>query len=110
MVRCICIDDKNRPEDFPKPQKWIVEGKQYTIINVKFVELSNTHGVQLNEIDLSDCYPYLFFAHKRFAIFKEDLELMKQLIIDSRTKPDSEIDNFDVNEYIKQIEIIPESV
>lgn len=61
-----CIDDNNRPNDIPS-SKWVVKGKEYTVIKAAKLPMQNgLLGFQLAEIDLRDCVPYLYFAANRF--------------------------------------------
>lgn len=74
MVKCICINDKNRPSKIPQ-EKWLKEGEEYTIIFTLMVLPQKTLAVQLEEIDLDEsCMPYEFFLANRFAFTKEELE------------------------------------
>lgn len=86
-MRVVCIDDSNRPIDIPI-EKWVKKDEEYTVL--KFVKIklqNNTLGVELNEIDLSDCFPYTYFDAKRFAFLTpkkkkekvEELELELEL-------------------------------
>ena len=64
---CICINDKDFPSEIPTSKR-PVKGKKYTIIKMdKLLGHGSIMGVQLEEIDLSDCAPYLYFAANRFA-------------------------------------------
>lgn len=74
MIKCKCINDKNRPSKIPQ-DKWIKEGEEYTIIFTLIVLPQKTLAVQLEEIDLDEsCMPYEFFLANRFAFTKEELE------------------------------------
>ena len=74
MIKCICIDDKNRPSKIPS-HKWVKEGQEYTVIFTLVVLPQKTLAVQLNEIDLDEsCSPYSFFLANRFSFTQEDLE------------------------------------
>jgi hypothetical protein len=74
MVKCICINDKNRPSKIPQ-EKWLKEGEEYTIIFTLIVLPQKTLAVQLDEIDLDEsCMPYEFFLANRFAFTQEELE------------------------------------
>ena len=73
MIKCICINDKNRPSKIPE-NKWVKEGQEYTIIFTLIVYPQKTLAVQLDEIDLDEsCMPYSFFLANRFAFSKEDI-------------------------------------
>ena len=74
MVKCICINDKNRPSKIPQ-KKWLKEGEEYTIIFTLIVLPQKTLAVQLEEIDLDEsCMPYEFFLANRFAFTQEELD------------------------------------
>ena len=89
-MKVICIDDRNRPNDIPT-SKWVKKGKEYTIIKVdKILMQGGILGCQLEEIDLSDCFPYNYFSLNRFApaepdnkaseIKEKELELEEELV------------------------------
>ena len=74
MIKCVCIDDKNRPSKVPQT-KWVTNGQEYTVIFTLVVLPQKTLAVQLDEIDLDEsCMPYSFFLANRFAFRTEDLE------------------------------------
>jgi len=80
MVKCICINDKNRPSKIPQA-KWLKEGEEYTIIFTLIVLPQKTLAVQLEEIDLDEsCMPYEFFLANRFAFTQEELEKLIDFI------------------------------
>ena len=67
-IPVICINDSNKPNDIPT-SKWITKGKEYTITKIDHMQQqSRILGCQLAEIDLSDCFPYCYFALSRFGI------------------------------------------
>ena len=64
---CICVNDKDFPSEIPISKR-PVKGKEYTIVKMdKLLGHGNIIGVQLEEIDLSDCAPFLYFAASRFS-------------------------------------------
>tara|TARA_B100000963_G_C22593729_1_gene656818 strand:- start:1021 stop:1293 length:273 start_codon:yes stop_codon:yes gene_type:complete len=66
-MKVVCIDDTNRPVDIPE-HKWVRKDEIYTIVKIVKLNLQkNTLGVELEEIDLSDCFPYEYFIADRFA-------------------------------------------
>ena len=83
MIKCICIDDSNRPKEIPE-NKWIKKDNEYHIVWVlKMLNQNNIQGVQLAEITLDEsCYPYEAFKMSRFAINIEDLEKLIELMED----------------------------
>lgn len=77
----VCINDRDRPEVIPT-SKWIKVGQTYTVIRIVKMAIQGGYGVQLKEIDLSDCQPYQFFAAYRFAplpdsTLKEAMEILE---------------------------------
>ena len=57
-MKLICIDDSNRPIDIPR-EKWVKKGNEYTPVRfVRMVAQNNELGVIIEEIDLTDCFPY----------------------------------------------------
>lgn len=80
MIKCVCIDDKNRPSRVPE-NKWVKKGEEYTVIFTLMVLPQKTLAVQLEEIDLDEsCSPYSFFLANRFAFRQEDLQRLIEFI------------------------------
>jgi hypothetical protein len=66
--KALCIDDRDRPVDVPT-SKWVKKGNYYTVISMEKMNMqSGQIGFELEELDLSDCFPYTRFAAWRFAI------------------------------------------
>jgi hypothetical protein len=83
MIKCICVNDKDRPSKIPQ-EKWVEKGKEYTIMFAQFVKPQMQLAVQLVEINLDEsCAPFEYFLAKRFAIKKEDLDNLHRLIYES---------------------------
>jgi hypothetical protein len=100
MVKCICINDKNRPSKIPQ-EKWLKEGEEYTIIFTLIVLPQKTLAVQLEEIDLDEsCMPYEFFLANRFAFTKEELEKLIAFIEECTQV------NISIKELMKQTQTI----
>jgi hypothetical protein len=77
-MKLICIDDSNRPIDIPR-EKWVKKGNEYTPVRfVRMVAQNNELGVIIEEIDLTDCFPYECFAAYRFALKNPDEESEKE--------------------------------
>ena len=73
-----CIDASNRPNDIPT-SKWVVKGNKYTVTRVVKLPMQNMiTGFELEEIDLSGCAPYLFFAANRFRIEETKPEVKEE--------------------------------
>ena len=78
-MRVTCINDKGRPNEIPL-SKWVKEGQDYTIINVeKMLMMPGVYGVELAEIDLSDCFPHTRFNSNRFAPKEPEFDLAEEL-------------------------------
>lgn len=66
--KVICIHDEDRPNDIPT-SRWVVKGEEYTVIKVERMNMQgNAIGYELEEIDLSPCFPYTRFGAWRFGI------------------------------------------
>jgi len=71
-VRCICINDKEKPEKIPLSM-WVKEGEEYHITHIFIMKNQNDiKGCELKEIDLR-CPPYNCFALSRFGIPIEEM-------------------------------------
>lgn len=80
-MKVICIDNSGRPESIPL-SKWIVKGKEYTVIQVDKINMDpGVYGYKLEELNIDDCFPYLYFRSTRFSIPTEELELIEELEI-----------------------------
>ena len=80
MIRCACINDKDRPNDFPE-SKWVQRGKLYTLQFAIVVLPQRELGFQLEEIDLDEsCYPYEYFLANRFGFLKDDLHKLSDFV------------------------------
>jgi len=102
MIKCKCINDSNRPEDFPA-NKWVKKDNEYHITHVYYHVEQGISGVELAEVDLKDCKPYISFRMDRFAIAMEDLEKLLELIKDCNNLSDIDID---VNKLIEELELV----
>lgn len=79
-IKCICVDDTNRPKEIPK-DKWVKKGQEYTIIFAIVVLPQRELGIQLDEIDLDEsCAPYEYFLAKRFGFRFQDLGRLAEFI------------------------------
>lgn len=99
-IRCICIDDKNRPKEVPA-NKWPKEQQLYhiTYIYKQMKQPGVVQGVTLAEIDVSMCAPYNCFRLTRFAIHQDDLPALIELM-----KTCTEMTDVDINKLLEQVE------
>ena len=82
MIRCACINSKDRPNEIPK-DKWVKKGEIYTVIFAIVVLPQRELGLQLDEIDLDEsCAPYEYFLANRFAFLRDDLYKLQDFIRD----------------------------
>jgi hypothetical protein len=100
MIKCVCINDKNKPKEIPS-SKWVKFGDQYNVIYTVTVMPQKKLAFHLAEIDLDEsCNPYEYFLANRFAFAQEDIEKLSELIQDC-----SEI-NFSMDELMKETKLI----
>lgn len=100
MVPCICIDSSGKPEEIIF-KEWIEKGKQYHITYVVFHPLQGINGVYLKEVSLSEkSHPFETYKITRFGFTKENLERMKQMVIDTH-----KIAKIDIDELFEKSEI-----
>lgn len=100
MVKCICIDDKNKPKEIPQ-NKWVKLGEEYHVIYTVTVLPQRQLAFHLSEIELDEtCAPYEYFLSNRFAFTGEDLDKLLKLIEDC-----CETD-FSIDELLKQTKTI----
>lgn len=80
MIPCQCIDDKNRPSDFPK-SKWVKSGDEYHITYTVICIPQNVLAFSIYEKPIDEtCHPYEYFISTRFKIKPEDMEALMELI------------------------------
>jgi len=83
MIKCVCINDSNRPTSIPE-HKWVKKDQEYHIIFAQFLLPQKQLGVQLQEIDLDEtCAPFEYFLANRFGINQSDIEKLIELVYES---------------------------
>lgn len=84
MIKCICIDDSEKPSRIPS-DKWIKEGEMYTVIFATLVMPQKQMAFELEEITLDEsCLPYEYFLAERFAFRQSDLPKLHEMIEESQ--------------------------
>ena len=92
-IRCVCINDNNKPKEIPI-SKWIKKDSEYHITHIYWHIQQKIQGFELAEIFLDDnCLPYQSFAANRFAIYKEDINKLEQMLKDCTSLNDIDINN-----------------
>ena len=105
MIKCVCIEDSNKPLEIPNTS-WVKKGKVYTVIAVyKLVQPGALMGVLLKEIDLTTVNDvYECFRISRFGFVEDDLPKLLQLMKDCE-----DLQEFDFNKLLEeQVEILEE--
>jgi hypothetical protein len=71
-MKVVCINNKNCPKQVA-PAEWLIEGKEYTVINLKSMNLQNGKiGYLLKEVQLSELsFPYELYDSERFISAEE---------------------------------------
>ena len=101
MIKATCIDSEGKPKEIPQ-SKWLEKDKEYHIIKITIHKnQNNIQGCELAEISLDEsCLPYEYFKLDRFAISKDDLEALIELM-----KLSSELNDVEIGELIKESEL-----
>lgn len=103
-IRCVCIDDSNRPVEVPA-NKWPKEGQEYHITHIfLMMQQGKIQGCELAEFDISMCVPFNCYRLNRFAIHKDDLEKLMQMIKDCDEL--NTIDDDKVRELVEDMPLI----
>lgn len=72
-MKVICVDNKNKPAEFPSTDTWLVEEQVYTPFKVSLL-IGGVIGIQVEECIPSADNPFKYFKMDRFAIPEEYLE------------------------------------
>lgn len=100
MIKCKCINNKNKPKDWYDNISWLEE-KEYHITNIHVMMLQGKKmGYSLAEISLPADGKYSCFLASRFAINPKDLPALLELMEQS-----SELSSVDVSELTKELEL-----
>lgn len=90
-IKVLCINDENKPAEIPQ-EKWLVKGKEYHIQHVfNQLQQKGMKGVEVTEIDISNCLPYNCFDIQRFAFRPVDLPKLELLIKECTAMNDIDI-------------------
>lgn len=97
LVKCVCIDDANKPAPIPF-SKWIIRDNHYHITHVYYCVGQGLQGVALKEVSLDDsCTPYLAYKLSRFAFTKEEFLKLLQLMKDC-----TELNEIDIQKLVEE--------
>lgn len=103
MIKCICIDDANKPVEISS-SNWIKKEETYHITHIYYHPNQGIQGCSLYEKPLGeDCYPYESFKLSRFGISIDDLEKFIEFM-----KLCTELNDVDIKTLIEesQLELI----
>lgn len=80
-IAVICINDKNRPTDFPESLWVVADVELYHVVGVnRMARQPGVYGFRLEERDLSSITKYDSFDSRRFRPATDaDLKLMEEL-------------------------------
>ena len=71
MIKIVCIDSDNRPNEIPI-NLWVVKEDVYTVSKAEYMNIQNRLlGFELEELDINGCFPYTRFAANRFRPYTE---------------------------------------
>lgn len=80
--KAVCVDDANKPKIIPI-ERWVKKGEAYTVTFVVVMPRQKEKiGFRLAELDLEGCFPYDYYAARRFSINQkliDEVELDKLL-------------------------------
>lgn len=106
-VRCICIDEDNKPGIIPD-SLWVKKEQHYNITNVllcNYGEQVGVQGVTLAELDISAYHPYNCYKMSRFAINIEDLDKLRDILEQA-----AYVNNVNIDDLMKELETTKELV
>lgn len=90
-VRIVCINDKDRPQEIPL-NKWPKKDEWYTMTHLYYHPVQLVQGIDIAEMELGpEEYPYGTYKLSRFAVHKDDLEKLKQMVEDCNNLNDVDI-------------------
>jgi len=94
-VKCICINNKNKPQEIIL-QNWLKEGDEYTINYVYYHVNQGIQGVTLNEIQ-TNSIEYTSYRLDRFAFTQEGINQLIELMQEC-----TELGKVDIMELIEE--------
>lgn len=100
-IGCVCVNDQDKPNAIPS-DKWVVKNKPYTITWIyKQINQKGIQGVTLAEHDISMYAPYNCYRLDRFAIHKDDIDSLIELM-----KLCTEMSDVDIKELVEELETV----
>jgi hypothetical protein len=94
-VPCLCINDKNKPNEI-LPENWVIEGTKYTINYVYYYPHLGLQGVTLNEVQTKS-EKYNAYRLDRFAFTQDGLDQLIELM-----KECTELGKIDIMKLIEE--------
>lgn len=100
MIECVCIDAGSKPKEVHLGQ-WLQQGFKYHITHVYYQPKQGIQGCALKEVRLGkESAPYETYRLSRFAVTKDNLDKLMQMMKDC-----SELNDFDITELIRESEL-----
>ena len=69
-MEIVCINNKDKPSEYPSNETWLKEGLFYTPLKVAYL-IDGNIGVKVAEITPSEDNPFQYFNINRFAVPEE---------------------------------------
>lgn len=79
MIKCLCINAKNKPDSIPL-EKWLKENEVYSITYVQRCKPPKNLGYSLYELPLIDCGIFEYFSSDRFLIHEDSIDDFADLL------------------------------
>jgi len=101
MIKTVCIDSSNKPQEVFSGD-WLQKGMEYHITHVFYHPNQGIQGCALREVQLTKrSLPYASFRLSRFAFTQEALQQLIQMIKDC-----SDLNDFDVMKAIEECDLV----
>lgn len=101
----ICINDKNKPSEYPSSDAWVKEGQVYTPIKIAAL-IGGVIGIQVAEIIISEENPFQYFNISRFGIPADQIEEFDQWVKESLENQEDTSPELDLEKLLEQKELV----
>ena len=100
-MKVVCIDNKNKPAEFPSTDTWLVEGQVYTPFKVSML-IGGVIGIQVEECMPSEDNPFKYFKIDRFVIPEEFIEEFMNWVKESLENQEPDGTEINIEELIEE--------